>query len=580
MKTGLLCLGLMILFGKTSQVTAQYSHNDWSVYFGGINNEYAEEIATDPSGNIIMTGLAKSNADIATPGAHQTKYGGGASDAFVAKYDIGGNLLWSSYLGGSAAEFAYAVSTDLQGNIYIGGKSTSTNNISTPGSHQPVYGGGGNDGFISKFSPDGVLLWSTYFGGKTGDWVLTLANDAEGNVYASGFTGSTKSIATPGAYQSTYAGNMDCYLAKFSPDGQLLWSTYFGGTGEDRPHDVHVDREGNVILAGTTPGNGMTTTGAYQEVSAGKLDAFIAKWSTNGDLLWSTLYGGSDYDRSREFALDDEGNIYMTGFTLSVNGIATPGAYQPQLMPAKAGSTPTFDSYLVKFSPDGELVWGTYLGGSKDEFGRGVCLTPQGNVIVSGVTASTSNIASSDAFQKQKNGVNDAYIASFTQDGSFIGGTYFGGTGSEPYDLGYGPAVATDAFGNIYLAPSTNSSDIPNAKNSFHPGTSTTMYDGVLAHFSAATTKLFSGGIFNEGAMQLYPNPANELATIHFTMAAPMDVTLRITDVSGKVVMNIPFAATEGDNEKEISLRVMPAGTYWLSIPETENVAVPLVVTR
>src|SRR3982750_4073644 len=117
MKTILLCLCVMLILGRSSQLSAQYAHNDWSVYFGGINNEYAEEVATDLSGNVVMVGLAKSVASVATPGAYQTKYGGGSSDAFVAKYDSVGNLLWSTYLGGSLAEFAYAVSTDLNGNI-------------------------------------------------------------------------------------------------------------------------------------------------------------------------------------------------------------------------------------------------------------------------------------------------------------------------------------------------------------------------------------------------------------------------------------------------------------------------------
>ena len=161
MKTGLLCLFVMFIQWKTSELSAQYSHNDWSVYYGGINNEYVEEVATDPSGNIVIAGKTKSNSGIATTGAHQVKFGGGASDAFVAKYDSGGNLLWSGYLGGTLTEYAYAVSTDVNGNIYIGGKTNSTNNISTAGSYQPVFGGGGNDGFISKFSPQGDLLWST-----------------------------------------------------------------------------------------------------------------------------------------------------------------------------------------------------------------------------------------------------------------------------------------------------------------------------------------------------------------------------------------------------------------------------------
>jgi hypothetical protein len=202
---------------------------------------------------VILTGKTKSTSGIATPGAYQTTFGGGAADAFVAKFDASGNLIWGSYLGGPKEEYAYAVSVDHNGNIYIGGKTGSTTDIATADGYQPVFGGGNNDGFVAKFSPSGTLRWCTYFGGTNGEWVLALANDAQGNVYFGGYTGSKKGIATDGAQQAAYAGGMDCYLGKLDSKGNLLWSTYFGGGGEDRPHDIQVDHAGNVIFSGTTP---------------------------------------------------------------------------------------------------------------------------------------------------------------------------------------------------------------------------------------------------------------------------------------------------------------------------------------
>jgi hypothetical protein len=180
--------------------SAQYAINDWSVYFGNIDIEYVEEVATNPGGNVIITGKTQSKTGLATAGAHQTSFGGGGADAFIAKFNNESTLLWSSYFGGKKSEYAYALSADPYGNTYIGGQTSSDIGIATPGAWQQVYGDGNNDCFLAKFAPDGSLLWSTYFGGEAGDGILSLANNSAGDIFIGGFTGSTNGIATPGAW--------------------------------------------------------------------------------------------------------------------------------------------------------------------------------------------------------------------------------------------------------------------------------------------------------------------------------------------------------------------------------------------
>ncbi|MEP6995908.1 MAG: SBBP repeat-containing protein [Acidobacteriota bacterium] len=466
-----------------SYLFAQYTKNDWGVYFGGAKDEYLEEVAVDSGGNALIVGRTKSTSGVATALAHQTVYGGGPSDAFLAKYDPDGHLLWSTYFGGAGKDNAFAVSVDGGDNITIGGLTNSLTGIATPGSHQSAFGGGGDDGFVAKFDPNGQLLWSTYFGGPSGEWILGIAHDAASNVYVTGFTGSASGIATAGAYQDTFVGKpMDCFWAKLDPNGVVAFSTYFGAVGEDRPHDIQVDPLGNVILAGTTPSKtGMATAGAYQETMAGAVDAFVSKWTGGGQLIWSTYYGGTLADRGRECYTDSEGSIYLTGFTQSSSGIATAGTYQELITPASGGGIPSQEAYLVKFDTNGQRIWGTYFGGTGNEYGRGLRITQDHRVVISGATGSATQIASADAYQPHKGGGSDAYLAVFSTDGAYLGSTYYGGAGAEPYQTAsYGPAVAIDAQGNVYLSPTSSSTDLP-ALNGPAGG-----YDAVLTKFAAA----------------------------------------------------------------------------------------------
>lgn len=572
MKTLLLFIGTILLEFHQYHVFAQCASNDWSTYLGGTKYEYAEEIATDVQGNSVITGKTQSASLVATPGAYQTKLSGG-SDAFVAKYDQAGNLLWSTYFGGPKLDYAYAIAVDLNCNIFIGGRAESSTGMTTPGSLQAVYGGGPNDGFVAKFSPDGDLLWCTYYGGKSGEWILGLATDPTGNIYITGYTGSTTGIATEGAQQTVHGGEMDCFILKLDADGRRQFCTYFGGEGEDRPHDIQVDQEGNIFHFATTPSDsGMTTPDAFQVKNGGRLDLSVSKWTSTGQLLWATFVGGKGDDRARECFPDDEGNIYLTGFTNSEKSIATDGAYQTTIHPDPNGKL-LFDAFIIKFDGDGHRLWGTYYGGTKKEYGRGLRITDRNTILISGVACSKDYMSTAGAFQTKRKGQSDAYLAEFSATGQLIAATYFGGSESEPYEIGYGPSIDLDAEGNVYMALTTNSSDIPNAMDTFHIGETDKMYDVVLTRFPdevarIVTSSLLPGEIMD---MTLYPNPVTSVATLSVYSACDLQVTIRVTDLTGRVVCSLPVDVHKGMNESTLNFEQIKSGTYLVSIPELWN---------
>jgi hypothetical protein len=214
--------------GGDDMFIAKFNGNgvrQWSTYLGGPNDEGQYDGDAKPSvdvnGNVYICGTTYAptgiNSAISTPGAYQTTYGGGGSDAFLAKWNSTGALQWATYYGGTGLDYAFATSMDASGNIYFSGKSFSGTGIATPGVHQNTLNGT-NDAILIKFLPNGQRDWGTYYGGSGVEergWNLTV-HKPSGAIYLCGEAFSTNNIATTGAHQSVFAGGYsDAFLAKF-----------------------------------------------------------------------------------------------------------------------------------------------------------------------------------------------------------------------------------------------------------------------------------------------------------------------------------------------------------------------------
>jgi hypothetical protein len=191
----------------------------WGTYYDGLGDTQPNSCATDASGNVYMAGQVFQellpDSGISTPGAHQTTYGGGFTDAFLVKFDPNGLRQWGTYYGGSSVEEGTSCAIDPSGNVYMAGHTGSTTGIATAGAHQTVFGGGGLDGFLVCFNSSGVRQSGTYYGEC---FVSDCATDASGSVYMAGITTSSSGIATAGAHQTANgnSGYNDAFLVKFS----------------------------------------------------------------------------------------------------------------------------------------------------------------------------------------------------------------------------------------------------------------------------------------------------------------------------------------------------------------------------
>lgn len=312
----------------------------WATYFGGPGDDYGYGVYAG-GGPVFITGGTNSTTGIATAGAHQTTLGGGY-DAFLVEYSFTKILNWATYYGGSGDDCGYSVSAN-GGDNYITGITNSTSGIATAGAYQAALAGS-SDAFLARFDIFGVQRWGTYFGGTLNDQGACINYDLTlGYLYIAGWTSSTAGIATVGAYQTTFAGAEDAFVAKFDLSGALLWSTYYGGSGDERCHNVIMDRFQHLSITGTTTSTaGIATAGAYQTAFGGGSDAFVAVFNDLGVLQKATYYGGSGNEQGHGVATDSRGDAYITGVTDGSSGIATSSAYQTAL----GGAT---DAFLAKF---------------------------------------------------------------------------------------------------------------------------------------------------------------------------------------------------------------------------------------
>jgi hypothetical protein len=354
----------------------------YSTYFGGSGDDYAAGIAVDGAGNAYITGYTAS-ANFPTLNPPQGAYSG-SGDAFVAKFNPTGTLIYSTYVGGSAQDNGSSIAVDAAGAAYITGQTYSTN-FPTQNALQNTYGGSA-DAFVTKLSPSGSSLsYSTYLGGSGYEVGYGIAVSATGNAYVTGSTGSTN-FPTQAPYQAIYAqGGADAFVSEFNTAGSaLVYSTYFGGPSGDTGWGIALDGAGDAYIVGDTGSTNLSTQNAFQGTSGGSDDAFIAKFNPTGSsLIYSSYLGGSGADIAFGVAVDSAGNAYVTGDTTSTN-FPTQNAYQGTY---GGGS---FDAFVAKVSADGtSLIYSTYLGGSNYDIAHGITVDTTGNAYVVGDTFST-----------------------------------------------------------------------------------------------------------------------------------------------------------------------------------------------
>ncbi|MGD2085439.1 MAG: SBBP repeat-containing protein [Candidatus Aminicenantes bacterium] len=379
----------------------------YSTYLGGSNNDTTHEIAVDNNGNAYVAGRTEST-DFPT----RNQYQGDQPfyDAFVTRLDTTqsgtASLVYSTYLGGTSYDYGYGIAADSSGYAYVTGATDSTD---FPTLNQYQANNPGGDAFVTKIDTNqsgaSSLCYSTYLGGDSSDIGNGIKVDGSGNAYVTGLTGSTD-FPTLNRFQ-TAQGSSDAFLTKIDTNqsgiSSLTYSTYLGGGGNDSGSNLAVDNSGTAYVVGRTDSTNFPTLNQYQVDQSGR-DAFITMIDTNQSggscLIYSTYLGGDQTDWADDIAVDNNGNVYVTGHTTSTD-FPTLNQYQ--------GNQPGTDAFITKIDTTGigasSLIYSTYLGGSDNDLGYGIAVDNNGDVYVSGHTWST-DFPILNSYQTDQSGVD------------------------------------------------------------------------------------------------------------------------------------------------------------------------------
>lgn len=471
-------------------------------YYGGSGEEEAQSVGVDNGGNAYFTG-------------YTTSGGAGDADIFVVKVNPAGNTaIYTVTVGGSGDDYGNGIAIDGAGNAVITGNTDSRDFPVSAGAFQPnTYGG--LDAFLFRLDPTGVAIsFSTYFGGSADDKAYGVALDGSGNAYLTGVTTSNDFPVTKTAFQRTRVGGVDAFVAKFSSSGNLTYSTYLGGSGNDEGFAIAVDRSGNAYVTGDTDSDDFpVTTGIYQGKRAGKLDLFVTRVNAGGTaLVASTYVGGSDDDIGYGLALDAAGAVYLAGSTASVNFPVTSNAPQPGYV---GGDT---DGMILKMSSDlKSLVYATFIGTQGADSANSVAVNLQNEVFVAGDSDADGFPVTADAVQARRAANRDATLVWLSADGSKLRyGSYWGGSGD---DIAFG--VAQDRNGNVYVAGSTSSLDLPVTSKAFQGAFGGGSSDAMIGVFKFPLPQpvVNPGGVVNAASSVAALAPGELISIYGFALA-------------------------------------------------------------
>jgi hypothetical protein len=491
----------------------------WATNISGLGQDVGYGIITDSLNNIYVTGEYNSNpvifnsySTISSGTIVVSSFGtlstSGSLDAFVAKYNSSGQVLWATNVGGAGSDSGFGITTDSLNNIYVTGQYSTTsvifNSYSTISSGAIIVSSfgtlstsGSSDVFISKYDSVGQVLWATNIGGAGSDNGRGITSDSLNNSYVTGryasnpvIFNSYSTISSGTILVSSFgtlstSGSFDAFIAKYNSSGQVLWATAIRGNSTENVYSISTDSLNNIYVTGeyasnpvifnsySTISSGTILVSSFGTLStSGSFDAFIAKYNSSGQVLWATNVGGAGSDSGFGISTDSLNNIYVTGNYASnpviFNSYSTISS--GAIVVSSFGTLSTsglIDAFVAKYNSSGQVLWATNVGGAGSDSGFGISTDSLNNIYVTGQYSTTSVIfnsystISSGAIVVSSfgtlstSGGNDAFVAKYNSSGQVLWATNITGAGIDS-----GRGITSDSFNDIYVIGPYNSNPV------------------------------------------------------------------------------------------------------------------------
>ena len=380
----------------------------WAKSFGSSSgNESSPVMTCDPSGNAVIAGFF--NNSTLTIGTYTLTNNSlyGATDAYLAKYDSNGNVLWARSFGGSNAEGVFAITSDASGNIFVGGNYGDC--TFTIGTNTITPAGSGNDILLVKYDSGGNPVWVRTAGGPDSEYPTALTIDASGNLLVTGVFQST-SFAL-GTYTVSGGGAganaQELFVAKYDNSGNALWAKSAGGADYETTYAITADASGNSIVCGSFQSDTVFAgPDTLINEAASFNDPFVIKFDVNGNVLWARSGKGQGglTDEAYGVSVDQAGNILLGGFF--TGPAITFGSNK--LKNISNGNS--WDLFLVKYAANGNVLWSKSEGGFASESITAIATDISGDLIVTGNFSSDTVILRNDTLVNLYS-YNDLFVA-------------------------------------------------------------------------------------------------------------------------------------------------------------------------
>lgn len=422
----------------------------WATFFGGrIDDEVTDAVITN-AGLLVVCGWSLSDV---FPGT--ATLNAGDEDVFIARFNADRTLNTTTYFGGPKLDIANGIAVDNQDNVFIAGQSMSgdlgfAKNVFQWANSNPVFY---NDAILLKFNNKLKFLSGTFVGGGNEDIALDVATDAQDNVIVVGNTYSDNYPTTPTGLYTTRRGtpgDVDICMSKWSNSLGCLWSTYYGGRAVESATSCATDSSGNIYVGGWTHSMDFPNLSGFQRTRSGDGDGFLIKLTAQGFPLGSTLFGGGGDENIYDIEVA-RGLVCATGFTSSGNDLPSFGKKQAQ---DKAGGLS--DGFVLVANTDLEFQWSTYWGGYGPDVFYAVNIAADTSVVVTGYTGSPDMPLKRSIQLPHADGIEDIVVAKFSATGANLWSTVIGGKGSD-----VPRAMCLDALDNMYIVGSSSGADFP-----------------------------------------------------------------------------------------------------------------------
>jgi len=518
----LLCFILVSFFCKSQTQSFQ-----WVEQNGGIGEEYAFSIAVDDSSNSYITGYMDAANNIRLNNSACINH-----DIFIAKYDKTGTLIWIDQIGGGSNDIGWGISVDKDHNVYVAASFQDTLNLAT----DTLICQGFSDVLVTKFNSAGVLQWARKAGGSIGNYGYAIDCDSLNNVYV---TGSFYGTVQFDAITLTSYGWNDCFLAKYDTYGNLQWAINSGGStaGIDEAYAISIDKDNNIYTSGKFSDTAFFASDTL--ISKGGSDCFISKFDPSGNMQWVKQAGGNGDDIAQGIALDNSGNICVTGYFEST------GHFESDSLISNGGS----DIFIAKYDSSGNLKWSEKAGGSGTDQGAGISSDKNGKNYITGFFSGNSNFGSIPVVSS---GSVDIFVTCLDSLGNFEWTKKSGSIG-----LDAGSSIGTDTANNIFLAGLFTNSCTFESINLTSEG-SMDLFIGMIDTDGSVN---INENITAENNLNVFPNPTNGI--INFVLKNNVfskPVSVNVFNNLGVLVFEKQFK----DQENKIDLSSFGKGIYFI----------------